>query len=138
MKRQRWWRRRSNRSTCGGEVRNSAPAAVVHRSDAEPRGLEVTAPSRADDAEIAGVARSQRYIDVRNVGMSFATKSDDVIVIDGLSFAVAAGEFCSIVGPSGCGKSTALRIIDGLTTPTSGEVSIDGLRVTGPSLDVGF
>jgi NitT/TauT family transport system ATP-binding protein len=98
----------------------------------------VTASRLTEDGGAAGAADPQRYIDVRDVGMSFASKSDDVIVIDGLNFAVADGQFCSIVGPSGCGKSTALRIIDGLTTPTSGEVRIDRRTVTGPSLDVGF
>ncbi len=37
---------------------------------------------------------------------------------------VISGEFVSLLGPSGCGKSTALRLIAGLTTPSSGEVSV--------------
>ena len=37
---------------------------------------------------------------------------------------VAKGEFVSLLGPSGCGKSTALRLIAGLSAPSSGEVSI--------------
>ncbi len=41
------------------------------------------------------------------------------------SFAVAAGEFVTVVGPSGCGKSTLLRIASGLTTPTTGSVNVD-------------
>lgn len=41
------------------------------------------------------------------------------------SFAVAAGEFVTVVGPSGCGKSTLLRIASGLTVPTTGTVSVD-------------
>ena len=39
------------------------------------------------------------------------------------------GEFFSIVGPSGCGKSTFLEILAGLSTPSEGEVLIDGKRV---------
>ena len=34
------------------------------------------------------------------------------------------GEFVSLLGPSGCGKSTALRLIAGLTTPSSGAVGV--------------
>ncbi|MCW2701835.1 MAG: nitrate transporter ATP-binding protein [Blastococcus sp.] len=98
----------------------------------------MTVSSATGGVETRGATDSRPYIDVRDVGMSFASKSDDVIIIDGLSFTVADGEFCSIVGPSGCGKSTALRIIDGLTPPTSGEVRVGARTVTGPSLDVGF
>jgi len=41
------------------------------------------------------------------------------------------GEFFSIVGPSGCGKSTFLEVLAGLTTPSGGEVLMDGKRVQG-------
>ena len=43
-----------------------------------------------------------------------------------LSLDVADGEFLVLVGPSGCGKSTALRMIAGLETISSGELSIGG------------
>ena len=50
-------------------------------------------------------------------------------VIHGVSIDVADGEFIVIVGPSGCGKSTLLRMVAGLETVTSGEISIAGRRV---------
>jgi NitT/TauT family transport system ATP-binding protein len=40
-----------------------------------------------------------------------------------LSFALREGAFTSLLGPSGCGKSTALRLVAGLTQPSSGVVS---------------
>ena len=46
------------------------------------------------------------------------------------------GEFVTIVGPSGCGKSTLLRVLAGLLIPTSGQVTLDGERVTRPSSHV--
>ena len=49
-----------------------------------------------------------------------------VTVMHGVSVDIADGEFVVLVGPSGCGKSTLLRMIAGLETVTSGEVSIGG------------
>jgi NitT/TauT family transport system ATP-binding protein len=43
--------------------------------------------------------------------------------LDDLSFAIAPGEFVSLLGPSGCGKSTALRIAAGLLAPDNGTIT---------------
>lgn len=51
-------------------------------------------------------------------------------VIQPLTVDVADGEFMVIVGPSGCGKSTLLRMVAGLERVTSGDIWIDGQRVT--------
>ncbi|HEV2783444.1 MAG TPA: ABC transporter ATP-binding protein [Actinophytocola sp.] len=55
-----------------------------------------------------------------------------VEAIADITLTVEDGEFVCIVGPSGCGKTTLLRCIAGLLRPTSGEVLLDGKRVTGP------
>ena len=52
--------------------------------------------------------------------------------IDGVSFAVPAGEIVVLLGPSGCGKTTTLRCVAGLEHPTSGEISIAGQVVSSP------
>lgn len=57
---------------------------------------------------------------------------DTTTAIDDVSFDVADREFVAVVGPSGCGKSTTLRIVAGLTQPTSGRVSVAGQPVAGP------
>ncbi|MEU7876234.1 ABC transporter ATP-binding protein [Dactylosporangium sp. NPDC049140] len=49
--------------------------------------------------------------------------------LSGLSLRVRRGEALAVLGPSGSGKSTLLNLIAGLDKPTSGTVSVDGVRV---------
>jgi putative spermidine/putrescine transport system ATP-binding protein len=51
-------------------------------------------------------------------------------VVKGINLSIEEGEFVVLLGPSGCGKTTTLRMIAGLTEPTSGCVSIGGEVVT--------
>jgi len=66
-------------------------------------------------------------VSLRDVKKSFG-KTD---VIHGINIDIADGEFIVIVGPSGCGKSTLLRMVAGLETVTSGEISIGDRVVNG-------
>ena len=59
-------------------------------------------------------------VSLRGIKKSFGKTE----VIHGVDIDIEDGEFIVIVGPSGCGKSTLLRMVAGLETVTSGEVSI--------------
>jgi len=54
-----------------------------------------------------------------------------VNVLRGINFALAKGEFAAIMGPSGSGKSTLLNLAAGLLLPDSGEITVDGQRLSG-------
>ena len=53
--------------------------------------------------------------------------------LENISFNIKQGEILTLLGPSGCGKSTLLNLIGGFDRPTSGEIYIDGDKVTKPS-----
>jgi ABC-type nitrate/sulfonate/bicarbonate transport system ATPase subunit len=78
-------------------------------------------------------------ISIRGVSKIYGSRSGESIdALLPIHFDVDASEFVVIVGPSGCGKSTLLYILAGLSSPTDGEVCVDGHRVTGPELDRGM
>ena len=66
-------------------------------------------------------------LEIRNLKKSF----DGNGVLDGISLAMGDGEVVVVVGPSGCGKSTLLRCVNGLETPDSGEILLDGAPISG-------
>ncbi|WP_083407589.1 ectoine/hydroxyectoine ABC transporter ATP-binding protein EhuA [Mycolicibacterium rutilum] len=51
---------------------------------------------------------------------------DDDVVLDGLDFAVSAGEFVTLIGPSGCGKTTILRLLMTLEQVSDGRIYVGG------------
>lgn len=62
-------------------------------------------------------------VDFRSVTKRY---SGGVVALDDLSFEIPAGTICALVGPSGGGKTTALKTVNRLVEPTSGQVFIDG------------
>ena len=60
------------------------------------------------------------------VSQQYGTGETAVTALSGIDLAVHAGELVAIMGASGSGKSTLLTIAGGLTTPTSGEVIVEG------------
>lgn len=74
-----------------------------------------------------------------NLGMVYdVPNSEDVEALKGVSFDLKPGELLSVLGPSGCGKTTLLNIIAGFLAATSGSVTLDGKRISGPGRDRGM
>ena len=70
---------------------------------------------------------SNYVLEIKNLKKSF----DGNGVLDGVSLAMGDGEVVVVIGPSGCGKSTLLRCVNGLETPDTGEILLDGKPISG-------
>lgn len=80
------------------------------------------------DGPLIDVRELKKYYPLR--GGIFGKKIGDVRAVDGVSFAVRAGETLGLVGESGCGKSTLGRTVMRLEEPTDGRILFEGVDLT--------
>jgi len=78
------------------------------------------------------------HISIRNLNKVFKRDNTETVVLEDFSLDIKKGELITIVGPSGSGKTTILRLIAGLTEPTSGEITIKGKSCACPGADRGM
>lgn len=64
-----------------------------------------------------------------NVCKTFDSAQGRVVAVDDVNLAVEAGQIYGIIGYSGAGKSTLIRLLNGLETPTSGSIEVDGFDI---------
>ena len=83
-------------------------------------------------------ADERLIVDVQGVSKSYTSKRESVLALAEVNLGMRPGEFVSVVGPSGCGKSTLLKIVAGLASRTTGDVSVLGNPVTGPVTELGI
>ena len=69
-------------------------------------------------------------VKVRNLSKEFGTKNTKVHAVKDVSMKVSEGEVLMILGPSGSGKTTLLSMIGCILTPTSGDIYIDGEKIS--------
>ena len=72
----------------------------------------------------------RKFLEVKALCKSFGSGDTRQDVLKGLDFTVGKGEFCVLLGPSGSGKSTLLNILGGIDSADSGEIYIDGDRLS--------
>jgi len=94
---------------------------------------EVRAQTGESPGGVTGRGGEKPLLILRDVGKTF---SNGVAALRNVDLTIRDGDFLSLLGPSGCGKSTALRIIAGLSTPTTGLLDWRG-DARGRS-DIGF
>ncbi|MBI3310449.1 methionine ABC transporter ATP-binding protein [Serratia quinivorans] len=66
-----------------------------------------------------------------NVCKTFDSAQGRVVAVDDVNLAVEAGQIYGIIGYSGAGKSTLIRLLNGLETPSSGSIEVDGFDIAG-------
>ena len=59
----------------------------------------------------------------------FQYEGSEVPAVNKVSLEIQRGEFLAVLGRNGCGKSTMARMLNGLMTPTSGDITVDGIAV---------
>lgn len=69
-------------------------------------------------------------LELKNLCKNYSNKTETLEILKNLNLKVEAGEFISILGQSGSGKTTLLNIIGLLDAPTSGEIFIDGEKIS--------
>jgi putative ABC transport system ATP-binding protein len=74
-------------------------------------------------------------IRLESVTKTVRSGSDDLTILDDVSFDIPDGQFVAVTGASGSGKSTLLGLIAGLDAPSSGRIFIDDDEITGGSED---
>jgi putative ABC transport system ATP-binding protein len=71
------------------------------------------------------------FIELKNAVKKYQSGEEEYIAIKNLSLTIDSGEFVAVMGPSGSGKSTLLSLIGGLSRPSAGVVSVDGIDLGG-------
>jgi NitT/TauT family transport system ATP-binding protein len=85
------------------------------------------------------MASARGFVEFHEVTKAFRDPRGAIIeVVLPLSLSIAEGEFVVFVGPSGCGKTTVMRMVGGLESPSTGEITLQGRAVTGPSREKGM
>src|SRR4051812_34592163 len=75
-------------------------------------------------------------ITIHELTRRFYIGGTEILAVDGLSFAVPAGEVYGLLGPNGAGKTTTIRMIVGLLRPDSGYAEVGGYRTSESPDDV--
>lgn len=70
------------------------------------------------------------FLEIRDIKKSFGQGDSFVEVLKGINLEINRGEFCVLLGPSGSGKSTLLNIIGGIDGVDSGDICIDGEKMS--------
>ena len=82
------------------------------------------------DYKSGGIGRSIMSIEVKNISYVYMPKSPyERLALDDVSITIPEGKITAIAGHTGSGKSTLIQHLNGLISPTSGSVLVDGVDI---------
>lgn len=82
--------------------------------------------------------KSTPLLQVKDLDVTFVDEKGSLQALREINFSIEREQFICVVGPSGSGKSTLIRVLAGLLQPTSGEVILEGIKLTRPRQGVGI
>jgi bicarbonate transport system ATP-binding protein/nitrate/nitrite transport system ATP-binding protein len=83
----------------------------------------------------SSVQRKSAFLEIEQVSKVYPSANGAYTVLEGVNLTVNEGEFICVIGHSGCGKSTLLDMVAGFNSPTTGEVRLQGKRISRPGPD---
>jgi NitT/TauT family transport system ATP-binding protein len=92
----------------------------------------VNVPTRL--AGLVGDAMSP-LLELDHASISYPTRDGVLTAVEDVSFTLSIGERLILLGPSGCGKSTLLRAVGGFLKTSTGQIRLNGRRVSAPGPD---
>lgn len=113
-------------SSLGASASQGVPVAQASLNPSATRGVSVVGAIAPKGVQVAQVSLSpsstrEEALTVRD--LSFRYPGSPLPLLSGIQFTVPKGSLTVLAGPSGCGKTTLLRLLAGLLTPESGQIT---------------
>src|SRR5258708_28830715 len=119
------------RGLSAGWMRPTPAEAAAGTRSGQPACGACPGGPQAQDGNTAMTA----VLELREVSKVYGTGAAEVHALRRVSLSVGGGELVAVMGPSGSGKSTLLTISGSLEEPTSGQVLVAGIDLSGASLN---
>ncbi|XP_066598930.1 uncharacterized protein ldd isoform X2 [Prorops nasuta] len=100
--------------------------------------LHPTTTYKEDDSDVSSLTVSKKQIGVsfEGIGKVYHTSHGDIVAVDDFNLKLCEGEVTSLLGRNGAGKTTIIKMLTGMVTPSTGEISLNGEEGCKPDIGV--